>query len=415
MRIAIIGGGLTGLTAGWKLSLKGHQITIFEKEKYLGGLCATFKQKDWIWPLEFFYHHLFTSDKDAQKLIKDLNLSEKLFYQEPKSSVLENGQIFQFDSPLSLMKFPCLPFLDKLRAGVVTVFLKFALNFSAFERIRAADWLSKAYGQKVYQTIWQPLLKAKFGQDSKNISLSWFWARIKKRNQTLGYLQGSLQIIINKLAKEIKKQKGVIILDKEIKSLDQLKGFDRFLFTIPVYSFLKIVGNQLPTSERGKLAKLKMSGAANLVLILKKSFLNDGTYWLSVNENNFPFVAVVQHTNFINKRYYGQHYILYVGGYYPQNHAYFKTSKEKVLAEFLPYLQKIKSGFKKTDILNYQLFANKDAQPTRTINYLKNLPEIKTPIENIFLANMQQVYPYDRGINYAIQLGLKVADVIIKS
>ena len=339
MRIAIIGGGLVGLTTGWKLSLKGHQVTIFEKEKYLGGLCATFKQKDWDWPLEFFYHHLFTSDKDAQKLIKDLNLSEKLFYQEPKSSVLEKGQIFQFDSPLSLMKFPCLPFLDKLRAGVVTVFLKFALNFSAFEKIKAADWLPKTYGQKVYQTIWQPLLKAKFGQDFENISLSWFWARIKKRSQTLGYLQGSLQIIIDKLAKEIKKQKGVIILNKEIKSLDQLKGFDRFLFTIPTYSFLKIFKKQLPISEYKKLTKLKMSGAANLVLTLKKSFLTDGTYWLSVNENNFPFVAVVQHTNFIDKNHYGQHHILYVGGYYPQNHPYFKVGKEKVLAEFLPYLQ----------------------------------------------------------------------------
>ena len=415
MRIAIIGGGLVGLTTGWKLSLKGHQVTIFEKEKYLGGLCATFKQKDWDWPLEFFYHHLFTSDKEAQKLIKDLNLSEKLFYQEPKSSVLENGQIFQFDSPLSLMKFPCLPFLDKLRAGVVTVFLKFALNFSVFERIKAADWLPKTYGQKVYQTIWQPLLKAKFGQDFENISLSWFWSRIKKRSQKLGYLQGSLQVVTDKLAKEIKKQKGVIVLNKEIKSLDQLKGFDRFLFTIPTYFFLKIFKSQLPTSEYKKLTKLKMSGAANLVLTLKKSFLTDGTYWLSVNENNFPFVAVVQHTNFIDKSHYGQHHILYVGGYYPQDHPYFKVGKEKVLAEFLPYLQKIKPDFKEADILDYQLFANKDAQPTRTINYLKNIPAVKTSIENVFLANMQQVHPYDRGTNYAIQLGLKVADDIIKS
>jgi len=415
MRVAVIGGGLTGLTATLKLCQKKHQVTIFEKENYLGGLAGTFKQNNWQWPLEFFYHHLFTSDKEVQNLLNNLGLGKKLFFKQPKTSIFGQEKIYRFDSPLSLLKFPHLNLFDKLRAGLVTLFLKFIPNLASFEKIKAAGWLSKNYGSKVYKLLWEPLLKAKFGKDYKDIALSWFWTRIKKRSQSLGYLQGSLQILTDKLVNEIKKQKGEIKTNNEIKNLDQLKGFEKIIFTIPTDSFLKITKRELPLAEQKKLATLKMSGTANLIMVLKKSFLTDGTYWLNINENNFPFVAVVQHTNFIDKKHYDQKEILYVGGYYSQDHPYFKISKEKILAQFLPYLKKINPNFKKTDILNYHLFANPNAQPTRTINYIDRLPAIKTPLKNVFLANMQQIYPQDRGVNYAVQLGLKVADVVSQS
>jgi len=358
MRVAVIGGGLTGLTAALKLCQKKHQVTIFEKENYLGGLAGTFKQNNWQWPLEFFYHHLFTSDKEVQNLLNNLGLGKKLFFKQPKTSIFGQEKIYRFDSPLSLLKFPHLNLFDKLRAGLVTLFLKFIPNLASFEKIKAAGWLSKNYGSKVYKLLWEPLLKAKFGKDYKDIALSWFWTRIKKRSQSLGYLQGSLQILTDKLVNEIKKQKGEIKTNNEIKNLDQLKGFEKIIFTIPTDSFLKITKRELPLAEQKKLATLKMSGTANLIMVLKKSFLTDGTYWLNINENNFPFVAVVQHTNFIDKKHYDQKEILYVGGYYSQDHPYFKISKEKILAQFLPYLKKINPNFKKTDILNYHLFAN---------------------------------------------------------
>jgi protoporphyrinogen oxidase len=430
MRIAIVGAGITGLTTAYRLSQKGHQVVIFEKEKYPGGLAAGFKKKGWDWHCEYFFHHLFTSDKTAKNLISKLGLTDRLFYLRPKTSIFYQGKNSKFDSPLSLLKFPHLSFLEKLRTGLVTAYLKTPRRWALtpprwknwqFEKITANTWLKKHYGEKPYQILWKPLLKSKFGPYANQISMSWFWARVKKRSSKLGYLEGGFQILIDKLVEKIEKNGGKFYFNQEITCFSDLNHdnkFDRFIFTTPTSVFLKILQN---TSEVGfdffevkKLKKLKMIGALNLILTLKESFLKDGTYWLNVNDISFPFVAVVEHTNFVSPSYYGGNHILYVGGYYPQNHRFFKMKKEEILNEFLPFLKRINPNYQLL-ITNYYLSGSSSAQPIIPINYSQIIPPHQTPIKNVYLTNMQQIYPWDRGINYAIELGEKVADEVSRT
>jgi protoporphyrinogen oxidase len=400
MKIAIIGAGITGLTIGYRLSQKGHQVTLFEKEKFSGGLAAGFKKKNWDWHLEFFFHHLFTSDRHAKNLIKELGLEKKLIYLRPKTSIFKKGNIAQFDSPLSVLKFPFLSPLERLRTGLVTLFLKTFPDWKNFEKLKASLWLEKYYGQEAYRILWQPLLKSKFGDQASKISMAWFWARIKKRSARLGYLEGGFQTLVVRLEKEIKNKGGKISLHREIKDLNEIRGFDKIIVTVPTSEFFPEI--KLP----------KMLGAINLILELKEKILEEDTYWLNINEEGFPFVAVVEHTNFIDKKHYSHHHLIYVGGYYPQNHPYFKMSKEQILKEFLPYLQKINSNFSLLSIIHYQLSLNKFAQPVVSVNYSHIIPPHRTPLKDVFLANMQQVYPWDRGVNYAIELGNKIANEI---
>ncbi len=407
MEIAIIGAGPTGLLLGLRLSQNGHQVTIFEKEKETGGLTQTFKEKDWGWPVEKFYHHLFSSDKVAQKIISQLGLKKKLLYLNPKTSILKGKEFLKFDSPTAVLKFPYFSLLEKIRFGFVTLYLRLSNNYLAFEKIAAASWLKKNYGEKVYQILWEPLLKSKFPFKTNQISLSWFWARIKVRGKKLGYLKGSFKTLTQKMTEEIKKNNGQIITNHEIKSQQDLKNFDKIIFTTPAPSFLKVFKDKLPKEYQKKLKKLEMLGSLNLVLVLKEKFFKDNTYWLNISEKNYPFVVVVEHTNFISEKYYQQKRILYVGGYYPQNHPYFKGNKKQVLAKFLPYLKKINPLFKEKDILNYYLFKDLYSQPLRVKNYTKLIPNFKTPLKNVFLVNMQQVYPFDRGINWAFKLAEK--------
>jgi len=407
MKVAIIGAGPTGLLVGLRLSQKGYKVTIFEKNKEIGGLAKTFKEKDWQWPLEEFYHHFFSSDKTFQKIINELGLKDKLLYLNPKTSILKNKEFLKFDTPLSVLKFPYFSFSEKIRFGIVTLYLKFSNNFPLFEKIKATDWLKKNYGKKVYKILWGPLLKSKFPIKTNHISLSWFWGRIKVRGKQLCYLKGSFKTLMKEMEKEIKKNKGKIITNYEIKNQSDLKSFDKIIFTTPAYSLLKVFGKKLPKEYKKKIKKLEMLGAINLVLILKEKFLKDNTYWLNINEKNYPFVAVVEHTNFISKKYYNQKRILYIGGYYPQNHLYLKKNKNQILKEFLPYLKKINPSFKKKDILNYYFFKSIYAQPLRIVNYPEIMPGFETPLKNVFLVNMQQVYPWDRGINYAFKFAEK--------
>ena len=405
MRAAIIGAGFTGLTAGYYLSKRSHQVTIFEKEKFAGGLAAGFKEKNWDWSPEYFFHHLFTSDSATQNLISELRFSQRLFYTKPKTSIFYKGKISQFDSPFSVLTFPFLSIPEKLQTGLITVYLKLTSNWKKFENISAFCWLKKYYGKKTFEILWKPLLLAKFGDQASEISMSWFWARIKKRSQKLGYFEGGFQVLIDKLVKEIKENSGEIYLNQPINSLNDLNHFNKFnriIITTPTQTFFK--KTKLP----------EMLGALNLILVLKEKFLTDDTYWLNINEPGFPFVAVVEHTNFVDKRNYGGNHLLYVGGYYPQNHPYFKMTKEEIFKEFLPYLQKINPNSQLL-ITNYYLFRNQSAQPVIPVNYSKLIPSHQTPVSGVYLSNMQQVYPWDRGINYAIELGNKIATLVHKN
>jgi len=413
MKIGIVGAGLTGLTAGYTLAKAGHAVAIFEKESFAGGLAAGFKEQGWDWHLEHFYHHFFPSDIAVQNLLSELGLSQKLFFARPKTSIYYNGQISQFDSPLSLLNFPHLSFFEKARSGLATLFLKLTPSWRNLEETPAAAWLSRFYGKKACEILWQPLIESKFGSHANEISMAWFWARIKKRSSKLGYLEGGFQVLIDKLVKKIKEEGGKLYLSQTISCSNDLNlprgkagqwnKFDKVLFTTPSCPF---------PPARKKIPQMR--GALNLILILKKQFLTDGTYWLNINEKGFPFVAVVDHTNFIDPKHYGGNHLLYVGGYYPQDHRYFKTTKEAILKEFLPYLQKINPKFNMFHVTCSMLHVNKFAQPIIPANYSKILPQFKTSNPKVFWASMSHVYPWDRGTNYAIELGEKVAHEITK-
>jgi protoporphyrinogen oxidase len=395
MLIQIAGAGLTGLTTAYHLLKTGYQVEIYEKESFAGGLAASFKQKNWQWSLERFYHHLFVSDTAIQKLITELGLQNKLFFRRPKTAIFYQNQIHQFDTPLALLKFPFLPPLAKLRTGLTTCYLQKTPNWRALEKIRAVDWLPRYYGRQAYQVLWEPLLKSKFGCYYNQISTAWFWARIHKRSPSLGYLEGGFQTLIDALVKEITPLGGQIF------------------FSSPL-------GPRVPRSPRVPLLITFSQGAAptlaalNLVLELKKPFLTDNTYWLNINDSSFPFIAVVEHTNFIDKKYYGNHHLVYIGGYYPPNHPYFSSPPDQLFSNWLPYLQKINPSFKRPLTVSSFLFTSLSAQPVLPLNYSQIIPPIRIN-KNLYQASMEQVYPYDRGLNYAVDLGNRAANEIIKN
>jgi len=429
MKVAIIGAGICGLTSAYTLSKEGHDVCVFEKESILGGLAGSFKEENWQWSLEKYYHHFFSSDTEAFSLLRQLGLENKLFFKTPKTSIFIKGGIYAFDTPKAILSFPQLNIIDKLRVGLVTSWLKITPFWQPLERVTACQWLKKYYGKKAYQMLWEPLLKAKFGKKYEEIPTSWFWARIKKRTSRLGYLEGGLLTLAESLATKIKENKGKIILGTEVRNLNDLSDFDRIIITTPPASFLKIVPD-LPGEYKTKIQGLESVGAITLILYLKEKFLKDDTYWLNINEAGFPFVAVVEHTNFIDPQYYGGNHLLYVGGYYPPDHLFFKMTKEQIYQKFLPYLKKINPNFNfqlctprspRGRLLNLptsgnsfgmELFTNLYAQPLIPLNYSKVLPSLITPFPNLFFATMHHIYPWDRGVNYAISLGRKVAHEI---
>jgi protoporphyrinogen oxidase len=255
--------------------------------------------------------------------------------------------------------------------------------------------------------------------------LAWFWARITKRTPSLAYPEGGFLSFAKALEKKVKDQGGHITYGSGVSHIGEIDGkttvthdgekevFDKVIVTIPSFHFLAITP-QLPEDYRKKLEKLQGIGAMTVVLRLKNTFLKDKTYWLNICDPAAPITAVVEHTNFMDKKHYNNEHILYLGNYLPTEHPYFSMSEKQLMNEFDPFLEKLNPSYKK-NIIGIDVFRVPFAQPIITTNYSKLIPPLTTPLQNVFLANMQQVYPWDRGTNYAVELGEKIAQLVTNS
>jgi protoporphyrinogen oxidase len=408
MKIAIIGAGFTGLSAGYFLAKKGIDVTIFEKDEVPGGLTASYSAKNWRWPLERYYHHLFTSDHEIKKLGKELGV--KINYRRVKTSNLTDNGFFPLDSPLDLLRYPKLNCLDKIRTGLTILVLKLLPFQKSLEKITARTFILKTMGEKSWQFIWQSLFEGKFGLDANKIPAIWFWARIKKRSSRLGYPEGGFAYFITKIIQAIKKQSGQIYLNQKVVSYKKEGAVFRLTYVknrkLVTEVFNRVVST-IPT------VKVKSLGIINLLLRLNKPFLPDNIYWSNIGLNNFSFLSVVEHTNLIPPQNYNGEHLVYVGKYLPVNHQDFLLTKKELLQKFDQDLSKICPDYKEA-MINFEVFKSSYAQPIIPLNYSSIIQPIKTNVRGLYQASMEQVYPWDRGTNYAVALGKAVAEEIIK-
>lgn len=445
--MGIVGGGFTGLAAAYELTKHNHEVVLFEKDNVLGGLAHGFKNSDyrstnnenigrttrgsarrngeWAWSLEFAYHHLFTNDYSILSLIHDLGMDDAIIVKRPVTATYFNGRISQLDSPLSLLNFRELSIVDRLRTGAVMAVCKLFPIWKPLEKYTAVQNFRTLFGNRSWSVIWEPLLYGKFGDLAPDVAASWLWARIHKRTTNLIYIHGGFQTIVNRLEEIIKKQGGNIHTGISVRSVfskktkisitwnDKTETFDKVLLTTPSPVSTKLVPD-LPQSFITPLNTIPHLHAQLLILETDKPILKD-IYWLNINDRTYPFLAAVAHTNLIDPKYYGGHHLTYFGNYLPQNHKYLSYSKEKLLKTFVPYIKRLSALLNtQYSILNTYLFTGPFAQPVHEVNYSQKAPPLETPISNVFLANMDSIYPWDRGTNYAVDLGIRAAKTIMK-
>ena len=430
MRIAIIGAGAGGLAAAWDLCRAGHSVTVYESEGQVGGLAAGFRDEAWEWPLEKFYHHWFETDKAILGLAEELGVRDQFIFPRPKTSFWIDGQIVRSEiTPSSVFGLPLSPW-GLLRFALGGAFLKLTPFWKPLERVTADEWMQQWMGREGYEKFFKPLLIGKFAEDYDKVNMAWMWARVVARSLRLGTFQGGFQTFMDTFARRLCEMGVTIHLNTPIRKIRQdglqpvvdVNGehvvYDRVISTTSPWIMLRLVEGLSDTDYGDRMRQLKSIGGICVVLALRQQLMTDGTYWLSLpstspkkSKSEFPFLALVEHTNYMDKAHYGGDHIIYCGDYVPANHEHFQMSEDALVARFLPTLKKINPNFDESWVRKSWVWRAPYAQPVPTVYQSAHIPPLQTPFPGILWASMSQVYPWDRGTNYAVELARLAARI----
>lgn len=425
--INIVGGGFTGLTMGYYLAKAGWVVNIFEKDAEVGGLAGSCKVEGE--NLEKFYHHWFTNDLHIMDLIKELNCEDHIIIRPTRTGMYYSNNFFKLSSPLDLLKFKPLNLINRIRLGFVVLAVRTVKDWMKLENITAKDWLTKICGKQGYTVVWEPLLKGKFGRYAESVSAVWFWNKLKLRGgsrgekgkENLAYYRGGFASLADSMMTEIHNMGGKVHVNRSVVSVNnnELKTADGEVFkadktvlTIPLPLISNLLREAVDASYIEQLNKIQYIGNVCLTLELKQSLSE--IYWLNVNDPGFPFVGVIEHTNFESKETYKGRHIVYLSKYLPTDEALYNMTEKEFFDYAMPYIKKMFPLFTEDWVLDYHVWKEAYSQPLVTLHYSKLIPGFTTPLPNVLINTMAQIYPEDRGTNYAVREGKLMAQKLIK-
>ncbi len=430
----IVGAGFTGLSAALELTMSGKSVLVVEQEAGPGGLASDFLFSDGV-RTEKFYHHWFNHDTEIQDLIEELGLTQNVLKFESSTATYFNGRAWKMSSPLDLLKFREINIIERVRLGISVLYVRRIKNWKSIENLSIREWLEPIVGKNVYSKIWDPLVKAKFSIFSEEVSAVWMWKKLVLRGSTrksngaeeLYYFKGGFGNLAEKIMDKVTGYGGKFLFENSAISLTRrpsgtleilLKSGQSImsksvLFTTPLPITTSIIKEDVGSDWLDSISKIPYLGNICLVLRLKQSLSK--TYWLNVNDPGFPFVGVIEHTNLDNSDRYGGDSIVYLSRYLSRSDAAWSFSESDYLAFALEHLKMMFPDFSQDWIVDFKIWRSEHAQPVALKNYSQLIPSHQTPLPGVWIATMAQIYPQDRGTNYAVRDGRFVARGIIQS
>jgi protoporphyrinogen oxidase len=431
VRVAVIGAGVCGLVAAHRIAAADHAVDVYERWPGLGGQAATIDVGGGH-RLERYYHHLFTTDRHIAALYEELGL--EIEWRPSSVAMFAHGRQWPFTTPQDLLRFGPLSPVDRVRMGLAVLALQRRGDRAAFERVTARAWIERWMGRGPWREVWGPMLRGKFGKRADEVAMVWLWNKLRlrrgedSREEKLGYPAGSWEPLFAALSERIESGGGRVLIDRPAVRIAPgfevtfgapgsfraghdprrfepagNERYDRVLATVPNDVFARLTDLPEPAIE--------YFAALCLLLELDRPFSD--YYWTNVADRELPFVGLIEHTNFVEPERYDGRRFLYVANYLEHGHELLSLDADALLDRYVPGLRKVSPAFDPSWVRARWLHREPAAQPIVTVGYRERIPPLRTPVPGLVLANTTQIYPEDRGTNYAVRLGDQAAEALL--
>jgi protoporphyrinogen oxidase len=451
VRAAVLGAGVAGLVAAHRLAQAGDHVDVYERWPGLGGQAATFDLGDGHL-LERYYHHLFTSDREMADLCRELGVA--LIDRPSSVGMLAGGRLYPFTTPLDLLRYRPLRLHDRVRMGFAVLMLQRRHHHvGPLEDLTAREWVERHMGRAAYAQVWGPLLRGKFGDRADEVGMSWLWAKLRTRRQIKGqeareerlvYPAGTFEAIFTALREAIERHGGRVFIDRPAARVDRgvdgrlmvtpgarasfrrghdprrfepasaPEPYDAVLATVPSDVFEQLLtprlAGELDPGYLERARSIEYLAALCLVLELDRPFHR--FYWTNVLDEDVPFIGLIEQTKLIAPERYGGRHLLYVANYLEAGDPLMTLDPDALLGAYLSGLRAVRPDFTPDWVKRRWRFAEPAAQPVVLTGHRRRMPPLATGARGLVLANTTQVYPEDRGTNYAVRLGGEAAAAV---
>lgn len=425
--ILVLGAGISGLTSALRLAEQGHPVTLIEGSDQLGGLGTFFGHEGRTF--EKFYHCMLPSDGPLLGVLDSLGLTPEIYWRPSSFAYAENGQIYPLNTPVDLLKFAPLPFIDRIRVGITGAWGR-VCSAKGLDEITTAQWLQGLSGKRAFTKFWQPMLEAKFGDRYQDVPALWFWTRFNRekgesKGEVKGYIRGGYKRITDTFATRLKELGVTLRLNEQIERVDlDAQGHpvvktntgetraDRLLITLPWPTLVKVLGDSIKAATPALHEDIDFQGVINHVLFLKRPLTKH--YWLATAESRYPFDGVVETSTLTDEpdRGSGRH-VVYLTKYVHRTDPRFIQPEAEIKASWFSALQRLFPDLKAEDLETDFIFRAPFVEPVYTRGFLnKRPPEVLVP-EKVYLATTAQVYPVVTSWNGSVIQAEKTLQKII--
>ena len=424
MRVVVVGGGAMGLAAAYHATQRGHDVTVLEAGPVAGGMAAHFDFGGI--SLERFYHFICKDDQATFDLLTDLGIIDRLRWRTTSMGFYIAGKLHNWGDPISLLRFPAVGWVAKIRYGVLAYVSTKRHSWKALEGQTAREWITRWAGKEAYAKLWEPLFRLKFFEYADDISAAWIWTRVKRIGRSrrslfkeeLGYLEGGSETLVHALVSQIAASGGSVHLSRPVVRVEVAAGrvtgvrtatdlvpADAVILTVPTPQVAPMVPD-LPEAWLERYSAIPNIGVCCLVFRLARSVSRH--FWVNISDVDVEIPGIVEFSNLRP----ADDTIVFVPYYMPVTHPKWTWGDAALLDEAFGYLQKLNPSLVATDRLDGHVSRLRHAQPVCRPGFAATIPPLQTPIEGLQIADTSFYYPEDRGISESVRYGKLLAGAL---